>query len=168
EFTDGWQLGPPDLVIQMPQPYTLGAEGRDVYRNFVIPIPVPARRYVRGVEFHPGNWRIVHHAFLRIDRTRESRRMDEKDPEPGFSGIHTPISAQSPEGHFLSWQPGKVPSLDSEGFAWVLETNMDLVLQLHMQSTGKPESIQASIGFYFTDQAPRYTPFKIGLISQSI
>jgi hypothetical protein len=38
EFTDGWQLGEPDLVVHMDQGYTLYAEGRDVYRNFVIPL----------------------------------------------------------------------------------------------------------------------------------
>src|SRR5687767_4530450 len=40
KWNEGWQLGQPDLVVTMPAPYTLPAEGKDVYRNFVIPIPL--------------------------------------------------------------------------------------------------------------------------------
>jgi len=40
KWTVGWQLGQPDLVITMPEPYLLAPNGKDIYRNFVIPIPV--------------------------------------------------------------------------------------------------------------------------------
>src|SRR5437660_2546148 len=50
-FPEGWQLGRPDLVVTMPQAYTLPAEGKDVYRNFVFPIPAQTPQYVKGVEF---------------------------------------------------------------------------------------------------------------------
>jgi mono/diheme cytochrome c family protein len=163
QWRDGWQLGPADLVVQMDTPYRLLAEGRDVYRNFVIPLPNATRRFVRAIEFQPGNARVVHHAFLRIDSTRESRRWDARDPEPGFDGLHTPSTARPPEGHFLSWQPGKRPLPEAEGMAWILETNCDLVVQMHLRPSGKPESIRASIGFYFTDRPPTRRPLSIGM-----
>src|SRR2546426_7897795 len=50
KWTEGWQLGSPDLVVKLPQPYALAAEGKDVYRNFVVPIHVSERKYVKGVE----------------------------------------------------------------------------------------------------------------------
>ena len=168
KWTEGWQLGKPDLIIAMPQPYTLPAEGKDVYRNFVIPIPVPDKKYVRAVEFQPGNRKIVHHAFLLLDQSQQSRKLDEQDPEPGFPGLHTPPGARAPEGQFLSWQPGKGPSRMPEGLAWALEKDSDLILQVHMQPSGKPETFQPSVGFYFTDQAPTNAPFKIGLFSYDI
>ena len=37
-WTEGWQLGKPDLVITLPQAYTLPAEGTDAFRIFVLPI----------------------------------------------------------------------------------------------------------------------------------
>ena len=86
-FTDGWQLGEPDLVVQMSEPYTLPAEGFDVFRNFVIPIPVDERRFVAAVELRPGNPQIVHHAVMFTDRTRSSRRRDAEDDELGFPGM---------------------------------------------------------------------------------
>jgi hypothetical protein len=168
QWRDGWKLGQPDLVIRLPQPYTLPADGKDVYRNFVIPVPLSARRYVRAVEFQPGNARAVHHAFMLLDPSRDSRRRDEQDPEPGFPGLHTPPSAQTPTGHFLSWQPGKVPLPVPDELAWTLEKDTDFILQIHLRPTGKPESVQPSVGFYFTDTRPTKTPFKFGLWSYDI
>ncbi|MEO8427790.1 MAG: hypothetical protein ABI651_11835, partial [Verrucomicrobiota bacterium] len=54
------------------------------------------------------------------------------------------------------------------GLSWPLETNTELVLQLHLQPTGKPEQIQSSVGFYFTDELPTNTPAKIWLLSYDI
>jgi hypothetical protein len=163
KWVEGWQLGTPDLVIRMAEPYGLPADGPDVYRSFVIPIPNTSKRFVKGIELQPGNPRIVHHAFMRIDATDGSKRRDAQDPGPGFGGLHTPVSARTPEGQFLSWQPGKLHTFVPRGLAWILETNCDLVLQLHLRPSGKPEVIQSSVGFYFTDEAPTNTPFKIGL-----
>src|SRR5207247_1132696 len=55
ERRDGWQLGPPDLIVSMTEPYILQADGTDVFRTFVLPIATSARRYVRALEFRPGN-----------------------------------------------------------------------------------------------------------------
>jgi tetratricopeptide (TPR) repeat protein len=51
---------------------------------------------------------------------------------------------------------------------WVLEGGSDLVLQIHMQRTGKPEAVRPRIGFYFTDTPPARTPFVMGLVAQLI
>ena len=73
-----------------------------------------------------------------------------------------------PEGQFLSYQPGRLPALAPDGLAWTLEKGCYLVLQLHMNPTGKPEVLQASVGFYFTDRAPTNPPLKLGLTSLTI
>jgi len=167
QWTEGWQLGTPDLVAEMPAAYMLPAEGRDVYRNFVIPLSLPTRRFVRAVEFKP-NSKVFHHIFVRFDRSRQSRRLDEQDAEAGFGGMALPPNAESPGGHFLSWQPGRGPTRSPNGLAWPLEPNSDLILQAHLQPSGKPETVRPSIGFYFTDQAPTNTAFKIVLGSIDI
>ena len=100
QWTDGWQLGIPDLVVALTQPYMLAAEGTDVSRVFVLPIPIERMRYVRGIEFRPGNAKVVHHANIRIDRTPASRVLDEQDPAPGYDGLLS-HSAVYPDGHFL-------------------------------------------------------------------
>ncbi|MGE0705676.1 MAG: alkyl hydroperoxide reductase, partial [Vicinamibacterales bacterium] len=54
---EGWRLGQPDLVVTLPSPYTLQADGADVWRNFVMPVDVDSGRYVRTVEIRPGSAR---------------------------------------------------------------------------------------------------------------
>jgi tetratricopeptide (TPR) repeat protein len=162
----GWQLGTPDLVVTFPQSYVLPADGPDVSRVFVLPLPVNQLRYVRGIEFRPGNPR-VHHANIRIDATPASRQLDEQDPAPGYDGIIL-RSAVYPDGHFLGWTPGQAAPLLPKGLSWRLEPNSDLVVQLHMVPSGKPESIQPSIGLYFTNDPPERTPVMMRLSNQGI
>jgi len=161
KWREGWQLGTPDLVVSMPAPYTLPAAGKDVYRNFVVPIPTAARRYVKAIEFNPGS-RTVHHAFFLFDRTRRARQKQKVDDEPGFPGMSLPEGASSPQGVFLSWQPGKAPRM-AEDLAWTLEKDTDLVMQIHMQPTGKPETVQSSLAFYFAAAPSPRTMVKLGL-----
>lgn len=167
QWTQGWQLGPPDLVVKMTEPYLLAAEGKDVYRNFVIPSPINTRRYIRAVEFRPGT-RAIHHVFIQMDRTRNSRRRDDADPAVGFSGMDSPVTVESPSGHFLSWQPGRGPTEMPVGLPWTLDPGTDLVLQVHLQPIGKIEAVQSTIGVYFTDQGPTNTTFKIALSNYGI
>jgi mono/diheme cytochrome c family protein len=82
-----WQLGKPDLVVAMPEPYVLSSSDHDIFRTFVVPIPLPAGRFVRGLEFRSGNTAVVHHANIKIDRTRSSRQLDEGEPGPGYVEI---------------------------------------------------------------------------------
>jgi len=166
-WTDGWQLGTPDLVVRLPQPYRLAAEGTDVSRVFVFPIPIDRIRYVIGVEFKPGNPSVVHHANIRIDRTSASRALDEQDPDPGYEGLLS-HSAVYPDGHFLGWTPGQVAPLLPKGLAWRLAPHTDLVVEVHMKPSGKPEAVEPSIGLYFGDQPPDRTPAMIRLGRQSI
>ncbi len=164
-FTEGWQLGPPDLVVALDRPYTLRASGPDVFRNFVLRVPLKKRRYVRAMEVRPGNSRAVHHANVLPDRTGSTRMRDGKDGAPGFGGMDLDLETRSfePETHFLFWKPGTVYTEEPPGMAWVLEPGTDLVLNMHLQPTGKPEQLQPSIGLYFTDTPPTKRPMLIEL-----
>jgi Tfp pilus assembly protein PilF len=150
-FTPGWQLGKPDLVVEAPKPFQVPAEGADVYWNFVLSPPVGAARYVRAIEIRPGNARIMHHANLLIDRDRTARRL-ERVPGEGFGGMDLAIGSNTfdPDGHFLFWKPGGIPAVEPDGMAWRLDPGNDLVLNVHLRPSGKPELVQPSIGLYFT------------------
>ncbi len=162
-----WQLGTPDLIVTMPMPYELGPEGGDVFRSFVIPIPISTMRYVRAVELVPGSAPAVHHAAIKIDQTRSSRALDEEDPQPGYDGGGARTAA-FPDGHFFSWTPGQSPTRLPDDMGWQLEPGSDLVLEMHLTPTGKPEAVQARVGLFFTDKAPTRRPFVVRLGSQSI
>ena len=161
-FTPGWQLGEPDLVLEMQEAYALPAEGPDVFRNFVVPTGLRETRWVRALEFRPETPRAVHHANIAVDRTGRSRFNDRRDPGPGFDGMLN-TSAENPDGHFLGWVPGKIPRPVPDEIAWRLEPGTDVILQLHLQPTGKPEAVRAKIGLYFAGGPAARTPFMIRL-----
>src|SRR5262245_23293045 len=166
-FATSWQLGTPDLVLTMPAPYIVPSGGGDVFRTFVVPIPTSAARYVRAIEFRPDNARVVHHANVGIDRTRSSRTLDAKDAEPGYSGSMV-LDARYPEGQLLGWTPGQAAQPVPDGTQWRLEPDSDLVMQLHLQPTGKPEPLTVSVGFLFTDAAPARAPLGLRMGSETI
>ena len=155
----------PDLEITLPS-YTLRAGGPDVFRNFVVRVPDGAMRWVRGMQFRPGN-RAVHHANIRVDATPASRRLDDEDPSPGYEGIIA-RAADFPDGQFLGWTPGQLAPALSDESAWQLRGGTDLVVQLHLRPTGAPEEIAPVIGLYFGDRAPSRTPVMIRLGKQDI
>jgi Flp pilus assembly protein TadD len=163
-FTPGWQLGTPDLVLQAPAAYRLRADGPDEYWNFVLPMKLAGTRWVKAIEIRPGNARAVHHANVLIDRSH-SARMQEKTPGAGFPGMDLSIESDSfdPDSHFLFWKPGGIPWEEPDGMAWRADSATDLVLNVHMQPTGKTEMVQPSIGLYFTEHAGSKFPMLVQL-----
>jgi tetratricopeptide (TPR) repeat protein len=164
KFTPGWQLGTPDLVVQAPRPYPLRADGPDEYWNFVLPLKLAGTRWVKAIEIRPGNAHAVHHANVLIDRSRSSRT-EEKTPGAGFPGMDLNIEADTfdPDSHFLFWKPGGIPWEEPDGMAWRADPSTDIVLNVHMQPTGKPEMVQPSVGLYFTDRPGTKLPMLVQL-----
>ena len=101
--TDGWELGKPDLIVTLPQAYVLQAEGTSVFRNFVIPVAIDGVRYVKGLEFHSGNARVVHHANVRIDPRRPrvalTRRIPRRVTRDLFQGRPSTLMVTFWRGH---------------------------------------------------------------------
>lgn len=168
EWSSGWVLGEPDLVVEMADTFEVPEAGVDVFRNFVIPLPVERTRYVRTVELRPGNPRVVHHAVMSVDPTPYSRFAEAREPGPGFDGMYSGSKARTPGGFFLGWTPGRVPSFNPPGMAWELEPGTDLVLQLHLRPTGQPEKVRAQAGFYFTDTPPERSPMILRMGGQTL
>jgi tetratricopeptide (TPR) repeat protein len=130
-------------------------------------VPAGPLRFVRALEIVPGNARVVHHAVLRIDRSGTVRRHDEADPGPGFDGMVF-AGAQMPDGRFLGWTPGKAPDPGTDARAWRLPGGSDLVLQLHLRPTGKPETVRAKIGLHFASTPPTKAALSMELSTTAI
>jgi mono/diheme cytochrome c family protein len=148
KFTEGWQHGPPDLVLKVPEPFPIPASGRDVYRCFVIPIPIDSDKTVALVDFRPGNRRVVHHALMYLDSTGAARRRDAAEDGPGYASFGGP--GIIPTGGLGGWAPGAMPRPLPDGVGKFLRKGSDLVLQIHYHPDGKPETDQSLVGVYFT------------------
>ncbi len=84
---DGWRLGQPDLILEMPAAFDLPASGPDVFRNFVIPTGLTEDKWVRGIEFRPSARKVVHHAIFAQVAGGSLAARDGADGRPGFGGM---------------------------------------------------------------------------------
>src|SRR5262249_31092900 len=81
KFPEGWQLGTPDVILRPSADFTLGPDGRDVFRCFVLPTNLPEDVYVSAVEIRPTNKRIVHHVLLAIDTAGQGSKLEKRAQE---------------------------------------------------------------------------------------
>jgi mono/diheme cytochrome c family protein len=166
-FRDGWKLGEPDLVVTMPEPYEVPAEGDDIYRNFVFSLSIPEGKFIKAIEFRPGNRSVVHHAAFTSDPSGRARKDDEADPAPGYKGSLNLPGMLLP-GSLAAWAPGRDPLPLPDGLSLPWKNGTDFIMQLHYHPGGKPETDQSSFGLYFTDQPPQRSLYDLMLIDKKI
>jgi hypothetical protein len=158
EFASNWSLGEPDLILKVAEPFTLGAEGRDEIRVFVLATGLKEGRWVSSVDFQPGNRKVVHHILAAFDKTGEGRKRDESDPSPGYAsfagfgipgGALVPAMAQGRFGGLSGWAPGKAARPLPAGVGRYIPAGADVLLQVHYHRSGKVEKDASAIGLYF-------------------
>jgi Flp pilus assembly protein TadD/mono/diheme cytochrome c family protein len=166
KYNDSWQYGTPDLILSVEQPFTLPASGTDIFRNFVLPYPLKQTHYIRAMEIRPAVPRIVHHANVLIDRTASFRRAHPAQWKEGVPGMELEVDTGNefdPDGNFLFWKPDTPVLVEPEGMPWRLDPGNDLILNMHLKPSGKPEIAAAQIGLYFTDRPPSKHPMLLQL-----
>jgi Tfp pilus assembly protein PilF/mono/diheme cytochrome c family protein len=162
QFVEGWQLGKPDVIVKATKPFELPAGGSDTYWNFVFRSPVDRPHWLKAIEIRPGDKRLVHHANVLVDRG-QTARLQEKELGAGFGGMELTIESEvfDPDSHFLFWKPGSAPYVEPDGMAIFLDKSTDLVLNTHLQPSGKAERLQPSLGLYFTDKPATLHPILV-------
>ncbi len=161
-----WLMGKPDLILKVARPFTLPGGGTDVFRNFILPYPLTQTHYIRAMEIRPGTPQIVHHANITIDRTAMLRKQFPNDWQSGISGMDLMVDAGSrfdPDSHFLFWKPDTPALVEPAGMPWRLDPGNDLILNMHLKPSGKPETLDAQVGLYFTPDPPARQPMLISL-----
>jgi hypothetical protein len=181
-FTEGWQLGTPDLAVSMSEAFEVPATGPDIYRSFVVPLNLDRDVWVRAVDFRPSARAVVHHSLFFLDSTGVARERDEGDPGPGFRGSMgggvrlggagrggglagllgggggaddppaDPISRVA--GGLGGWALGGRALELPEGLAFRVPKGSDLILSTHFHPSGKPQMEKSTIGLYFAPGPP--------------
>ena len=154
QFTEGWAIGKPDVVFEIPTAVPVPAQGTIDYQYVVMPSGFKEDRYIQFAEARPTDREHCHHiiAFVR---------------EPGSPWMkNAPIGVPFvPErgkngdgggsGDFLAgYAPGTIPTLMKPGQAKLVKAGSDIVFQLHYTANGKPGSDKSRVGVIFSKVAP--------------
>jgi hypothetical protein len=161
EFVDGWNIGKPDAVIQMPKAFHVPAQGTIDYQWVVIPTGFTKDMWVHAAEIRPGNRAVVHHVLAFV-RPQGSPWM--KDAKPGipFSlGPQGEARAPRPGGggpemgeQLKGYAPGIQPLILSDTTARLIPAGSDIVFQLHYTTNGTEADDQSKLGLVFAKTPP--------------
>lgn len=167
EFPSGWHAGEPDMIVEVQRPFTVPAEGEDIYIHFVMPLALKNDRYVEAVQVLPSNRRVAHHGVIILDTRGEAQKLAREAEGDRYVRFGGP--GFLPAGFLPGYAPGTVTRRnDEDDTAIHLPKEADLVLQMHYHPIGREESDQPKIGIYFADRKPQRNPALILMANNEV
>ena len=174
QLTDGWTIGTPDLIVEMPQAVTIPAKGTVEYCWIAVPTELTEDRWIESVEVRPGARQVVHHIVL-YSRDKDSKFMSmaklgvpftppgrqgtpppRKDEGKGFWEFQFNPAGVEIQGLFV---PGGDPYKANPGQARLLKAGSDIVFQMHYTANGKETMDKSRVGFRFAKTPPKERVF---------
>jgi hypothetical protein len=165
-FVDGWNIGNPDLIVEMPKAYDIPASGTIEYTYIIVPTGFKEDRWISGAEYRPGNRSLVHHStvFVRAPGSRWLRsypvgeffvpKEQIRTPATPRPAATTNAGAGPYDTRIAGYVPGRPERLLPEGYGMLIPAGSDLIFQLHYTANGKAASDQSKVGFVFAKTKP--------------
>jgi hypothetical protein len=153
EFVDGWNIGKPDAIIEMPAEYEVPASGTIEYTYFLAPTGFTEDRWIQLAEARPGNRAVVHHMIAFI---REPGSKWMSDIKPGEAYIPKKGGNNGGNGEWLiGFAPGTRPMILKPGQAVLLKAGSDIIFQMHYTTNGTAGKDRTKIGLIFAKEPPK-------------
>jgi len=166
EWVEGWNIGKPDIVVQLPKAYDIPAKGTVEYTYFILASGFTKDTWVQAGEFRPGNRSVLHHAtvFFRDPDSRWLRKYPAGEyfvpaeqiarANAPSSGATTNAGASLLEERFLGYVPGRQAMVLPPGQARLIPAGSDIVVQFHYTTNGRPATDRSSFGLVIAKEAP--------------
>jgi peroxiredoxin/mono/diheme cytochrome c family protein len=148
-YPEGWAIGKPDVVFEIPEPYYVPPQGTVAYVHFLIPTNFAEDKWIQAAEAVPGDPSVVHHivVFLR-DKNGNMRR--------------------GPGEHFCGYAPGDLPTVLPEGTAKKIPAGSELIFQVHYTPNGRTRVDRSKVGFVFAKTKPTRQAYTIGIANPDL
>jgi len=147
-FPSEWNIGKPDVVLQLPEPISVKAEGLMPYQYRTIQTSFPEDRWVQACEIMPTARGVVHHVIVSIDGQGTDENSADESGATGFWAVYVP-------GYSYEIYP--------KGYARKLPAGAKLKFQIHYTPNGHATNDQLKIGLVFSKQAPQYEIHTLGI-----
>jgi peroxiredoxin len=150
-FPQGWSIGKPDVVFELPEPYYVPAQGVVEYVYFRVPTHFTEDRWIQAAEAVPGDPSVVHHIVVFLSDPSSS-----KGPRRG------------PGQHFCGYAPGDLPTTLPEGTAKKIPAGSELILQVHYTPNGRVRTDRSKVGFTFAKSKVTREAYTIGIANPDL
>jgi hypothetical protein len=131
-FAQGWRISKPDMVFEMPEDFSVPAQGSIEYQYISVPTHFTEDRWVEMAEVRPGNRALVHHAIVMVDELGDGHG----------------------QAYLAGFAPGMTPQVWKPGQARLIRAGSSLVFQMHYTTNGKPGTDRTRIGLIFAKNPP--------------
>jgi hypothetical protein len=158
-FVEGWGISTPDIVFQLPKPYSVPAAGVIDYQYVIVPTGFKEDKWVQALEVRPTDRAVVHHIIAYL---REPGSNYFKDQKPGVFFIAPPPKADEktdtsalPSDFLVGYAPGQPAEILHPGEGKLIKAGSDIVFEVHYTPNGKATTDQTKLGLVLAKAAPK-------------
>jgi len=140
KFSNEWSIGAPDLVLQIPKPFDIKAEGYMPYKFAIAETTLTEDKWVSAYEVMPSVREVVHHVIVQVHE----------------KGTKVRDRGEAASGFYAAYVPGNASRVYPAGFARKLPAGCTVSFQIHYTPNGKAVQEQVKMGLVFAKTAPEY------------
>jgi peroxiredoxin len=134
-FAKGWRIPQPDLVIKMPKPFRVPADGELPYQFIVVDPGFKEDKWVTAAEIKPSAPSVVHHVLAFVQPPGGGT-----DKYGGFAANWVAAIA-----------PNSPPTIMPDGTAKLIPAGSRFLFQIHYTTNGSEQTDQTAMGLVFAD-----------------
>jgi len=151
KFPQGWSIGTPDLVFELPESFTIPAEGTLPIQHFRMKTELKEDIWIQAAEARPSDRAVVHHIFVYMETYRDGRTATHKN-----------------KVFLTAYTPGDVPSIFPPGVAKKVPAGADLAFEIHYTPLGRVRHDRTSVGVIISKQPPSHLALTRGLPQRNL
>jgi hypothetical protein len=158
QWTEGWAIGKPDLILELPSVYDVPASGVIEYQHVIVPTGFTEDKWVQAAEVRPTDRAVVHHIIAFV---REPNSHWFQGQKPGVFFVAPPVNKEEvpdtsalPSDFLVGYAPGQPAEILRPGQAKLIKAGSDIIFQVHYTPNGKPVHDRTRLGIVFAKAPP--------------
>jgi hypothetical protein len=157
-WVEGWQVGAPDKVYQLPVPFDVPASGVVEYQHIIVPTGFTKDTWVQAAEVRPTDRAVVHHIIAFVREPKSNWFRDQPVGKffiaPQVKTKEEPDTSALPSDFLVGYAPGQPAEILQPGQAKLIKAGSDIIFQVHYTPNGHPTRDQTRLGIVLAKTPP--------------
>ncbi|MEO8596731.1 MAG: thiol-disulfide isomerase [Candidatus Solibacter sp.] len=171
KFAEGWEIGKPDIVVEMPEDVQIPATGIVRNQGILVKVNFPKDIWVQAAEIRPSNRAVVHHMKAWVVYPKKDAPAapppPEAQPQAGGRGARP---GMGPEGGAREILAKYNPGLDGQNFtvgdaAKFIPAGSDIYFETHYTTNGTATTDRTKVGIVLAKNPPNRRFFTSGALT---